>query len=172
MKRAAAWKGVEDNITRKLSLWKQKSLSIGGRWTLIKSVLNSLPLYFFSLFRAMETTLHSLERLWTKFFWGCCRPSRKIVWAKDSRLHGALAAGGLGVGRLKNKTLAKWLWRFKTEDSALWVRIIKSIYGVDGGCTSKRALTNKSRGLLPLMLACRFQVYSQSFVLLSIGLLD
>lgn len=35
MKRVASWKGVEEKITHKLSPWKQKTLSIGGRLTLI-----------------------------------------------------------------------------------------------------------------------------------------
>ena len=32
---------------RKLSKWKQKYLSFGGRATLIKSVLNSIPFFYF-----------------------------------------------------------------------------------------------------------------------------
>lgn len=69
MKRVASWKTVEEKVNHKLICWKQKSLSIGGRLTLIKSVLNSLPLYSFSIFRATETTLQTLEVFHTKFFW-------------------------------------------------------------------------------------------------------
>ncbi|XP_071688561.1 uncharacterized protein [Rutidosis leptorrhynchoides] len=44
--------------------------------------------------------------------------------------------GGLNIGSLKAKNLAllgKWRWRFKTETNAFWVKIIRSIYGSDGG---------------------------------------
>ncbi|GJV79108.1 hypothetical protein Tco_1514978, partial [Tanacetum coccineum] len=41
---------VIDRVRNRLSAWKAKSLSIGGRFTLVKSVLGSIPVYFFSLF--------------------------------------------------------------------------------------------------------------------------
>ncbi|XP_071688811.1 uncharacterized protein [Rutidosis leptorrhynchoides] len=43
--------------------------------------------------------------------------------------------GGLNVESLKAKNislLCKWWWRFKSENNALWVNVIKSIYGRDG----------------------------------------
>lgn len=29
--------------------------------------------------------------------------------------------------------IGKWWWRFRVEDDALWVKVIKSIHGRDGG---------------------------------------
>ncbi|XP_071718039.1 uncharacterized protein [Rutidosis leptorrhynchoides] len=49
--------------------------------------------------------------------------------------------GGLNIGSLNNKNLAligKWWWRFKTESGAFWVKIIKSIYGSNGGLFAVR----------------------------------
>lgn len=37
-------------MKKKLSSWKGNLLSLGGRATLIKASLNSLPLYFMSIF--------------------------------------------------------------------------------------------------------------------------
>lgn len=54
--------------------------------------------------------------------------------------------GGVGVGSLKIKNLAllcKWFWRFRTEESAFWVRIIKSLYGNDGGLNLQQPPINK-----------------------------
>ncbi|GJY70736.1 hypothetical protein Tco_0474439 [Tanacetum coccineum] len=42
--------------------WKANLLSIGGRLTLIKSVLGSLGIYYLSIFRAPESVLQDLER--------------------------------------------------------------------------------------------------------------
>lgn len=50
-------------------------------------------------------------------------------------MYGALSDEGLRVGSLKSKNLAllcKWLWRFKNEESSLWVKDIKAIHGADG----------------------------------------
>nr|GEU63186.1 reverse transcriptase domain-containing protein [Tanacetum cinerariifolium] len=51
MARQQAWGGIVDRVKKKLSKWKMKMLSIGGRLTLVKSVLGSLPIYNFSIFK-------------------------------------------------------------------------------------------------------------------------
>lgn len=47
--------------------------------------------------------------------------------------------GGLGIGSLKAQNqalLVKWWWRFRTSNSCIWLEVIKSIYGSDGGFTN------------------------------------
>ncbi|GKC73394.1 glutathione S-transferase T3-like protein [Tanacetum coccineum] len=69
MRRIASWNEIIDKFRKRLSVWKAKYLSFGGRLTLVKSV------------------------------------------------H------------------AKWRWRFRVEENRPWVKIVKSIYGEDGGLT-------------------------------------
>ncbi|GKD17169.1 hypothetical protein Tco_1206327 [Tanacetum coccineum] len=57
-------------VSNRLSKWKIKTLSVGGRLTLIKSVLTSLPLYHMSLYKAPLGVLRDLESLRRKFFNG------------------------------------------------------------------------------------------------------
>lgn len=64
------WKPLVDKVTDILYLWKQKTLSIGGRITLIKSVLGSLPLYYMSLYHAPISVINSLKRIRRDFCWG------------------------------------------------------------------------------------------------------
>ncbi|RVW75253.1 Transposon TX1 uncharacterized 149 kDa protein [Vitis vinifera] len=45
------WDGVEERVRRRLALWKQQYISKGGRVTLIKSTLASMPIYQMSIFR-------------------------------------------------------------------------------------------------------------------------
>ncbi|KAM0036329.1 putative RNA-directed DNA polymerase [Helianthus debilis subsp. tardiflorus] len=52
MNRVSNWKPVYNIFEARLSKWKASLLSIGGRVVLIKSVLESLPNYYFSLFKA------------------------------------------------------------------------------------------------------------------------
>jgi hypothetical protein len=44
------WKQVEERFEKKLSSWKGKLLSLGGRLVLINSVLSSLPMLMMSFF--------------------------------------------------------------------------------------------------------------------------
>ncbi|GJQ97241.1 putative RNA-directed DNA polymerase, eukaryota, reverse transcriptase zinc-binding domain protein [Tanacetum coccineum] len=69
MNSIASWKMVIDRFQSRLSSWKANLLSFGGRLTLIKSVLGSLGIYYFSIYRAPQTVLHDLERIRSNFFW-------------------------------------------------------------------------------------------------------
>ncbi|RVW52237.1 LINE-1 reverse transcriptase-like [Vitis vinifera] len=50
-KNASSWDGVEERMRRRLAQWKRQYISKGGRITLIKSTLASIPIYLLSLIR-------------------------------------------------------------------------------------------------------------------------
>ncbi|XP_071687671.1 uncharacterized protein [Rutidosis leptorrhynchoides] len=62
MKKIGDWSPVIEKFKKRLSEWKMRTLSFGGRLVLLKSVLNSLSLYYFTLFRAPPCVLKLLER--------------------------------------------------------------------------------------------------------------
>ncbi|XP_022003449.1 uncharacterized protein LOC110900899 [Helianthus annuus] len=70
MNRVSNWEPVVTTFKRRLSKWKANTLSIAGRLTLIKSVLDSLPTYYFSLFKAPKKVVDVLEGLMRRFLWG------------------------------------------------------------------------------------------------------
>ncbi|GKA50280.1 putative RNA-directed DNA polymerase, eukaryota, reverse transcriptase zinc-binding domain protein [Tanacetum coccineum] len=80
MSRCINWKPLVDKFQKRLSKWKWKSFSIGGRVTLIKSVLNSLGVYYFSNFKALKKIITKLESIRRKFFWGGNNDENKIAW--------------------------------------------------------------------------------------------
>ena len=59
-----------NKVSRKLHGWKAKLLSHAGRLTLIKSVLQSIPIYTFSVFKAPEAICKKLDSLINAFWWG------------------------------------------------------------------------------------------------------
>nr|GEW43416.1 hypothetical protein [Tanacetum cinerariifolium] len=112
-------------------------LSIGGRLTLIKSVLGSLGIFYMSLFRALKTIINTLERLRARFFWGGGSDgNNKMAWIKWVNVLASYEHGGLEVGSLKAFNLAllqKWRWRFVNNSELLWVKLMKVIHGLEAG---------------------------------------
>ena len=69
MSRVSAWSLIVDHFRSRLSDWKAKFLSFGGRLTLIKSVHGSLGSYLVSIFLVPISVPNSLEAF-RAFFWG------------------------------------------------------------------------------------------------------
>ena len=70
MNRCSVWKPVMEKIQHRLASWKSKILSRAGRHTLIKSVLNSLPVYYMSMFKMLKAIVLKIVKIQRRFFWG------------------------------------------------------------------------------------------------------
>ncbi|XP_071728391.1 uncharacterized protein [Rutidosis leptorrhynchoides] len=148
MSKLKDWEPVIEKFKCRLANWKMRSMSFGGRLVLIKSVLSSLPLYYFSLFRAPPCVLKLLESVRRSFFWGGADSGSKIHWVKWESVISPYEVGGLNIGSLKSKNLAllgKWWWRFKIETNSLWVKVIRSIHGDCGGLSLRDDSRHSSR---------------------------
>ncbi|CAN1315223.1 LINE-1 retrotransposable element ORF2 protein [Linum perenne] len=126
------WDPVIDSLGKRLQTWKARFLSFGGRLTLIKSVLSSLPVYFLSLFKAPSSVILALERIQNRFLWSGVSDSEKIHWINWNLVKTPRSLGGLGVQDLRSLNtalLCKWHWRFVVDRTAWWRRMIISKCG-------------------------------------------
>ncbi|MFS7931420.1 putative RNA-directed DNA polymerase [Helianthus anomalus] len=98
MNRVSNWKSVYDVFDARLSKWKSLCLSIGGRVVLIKSVLQSLPGYYFSIYRAPVTVIKDLESKIKKFLWSNTEGRKSMHWVNWDRVALPKSKGGLGGG--------------------------------------------------------------------------
>jgi hypothetical protein len=57
----AEWKSVEERLQKRLTTWKCKLLSLGGRLVLINLVLTNMVLYMISFFLLPKGILHKLD---------------------------------------------------------------------------------------------------------------
>ena len=128
---------------KRLALWKRNYISKGGRITLIKSTLASLPLYQMSFVRMSVAVAKRLEKLQRCFLWGGGALERKAHLVKCYVVCSEKRQGGLGLRNLTflNKALlGKWIWRFAFDMDCTWKILINSKYGLDGlGWCSKEA---------------------------------
>ena len=63
------WNPVIEKVEKRLQSWKKAYLSRGGRLTLIRAVLESIPIYYLSLFRIPIGVAKSLEQCMRNFLW-------------------------------------------------------------------------------------------------------
>ena len=62
------WRVIENRIENKLSGWKVKMLSVGGRLVLINSVLSSLPMFMLSFFEIPKGVLEKIDCFRSRFY--------------------------------------------------------------------------------------------------------
>lgn len=135
MKQLKNCENAEKKFRNKLSSWKARTLSIGGWLTIIKSVLNSLPLYYFSLFRAPKTMINNLEHSKIIFFgWGwLVKENHMGHEGKNVRWFWGWRAEDHKLAWKNLALLGKWWGRFRQEGKSLWARLLASVYGKEGG---------------------------------------
>nr|GEX65987.1 RNA-directed DNA polymerase, eukaryota, reverse transcriptase zinc-binding domain protein [Tanacetum cinerariifolium] len=95
---------VIEIVKERLSKWKMKALSIGGIFTLLKSVLGSIPIFYMSIYKAAIRVIQELETI------------RRVA----------------SLYALNRALILKWAWRFITDQGSLWTRVIKAIHGENG----------------------------------------
>ncbi|GAU51623.1 hypothetical protein TSUD_414500 [Trifolium subterraneum] len=131
-RRQETWQPIIDSLTKRLSSWTGRNLSIGGRVTLINSVLSSIPLYFFSFYKAPRCIVNKLVRIQQNFLWGGGLEDKKLCWIKWEQVCLSKDRGGLGVKDLElfnTALLCKWKWRCLNEKEALWFDLLCYRYG-------------------------------------------
>nr|GEW94630.1 RNA-directed DNA polymerase, eukaryota [Tanacetum cinerariifolium] len=66
MTRIKAWENIIVKLRSRLSKWKVKILSVGGRLALLKSVLGASPIYSMSIFKVPRGMLNTMEAIRNK----------------------------------------------------------------------------------------------------------
>ncbi|RVW12490.1 putative mitochondrial protein [Vitis vinifera] len=120
------WDGVEERVRRRLALWKRQYISKGGRVTLIKSTLASMPIYQMSIFRMPKMVARRLEKVQRDFLWGGGHMEGKthlVNWEVvcTDKAKGEVRAGGFG-------------WRPKKAMGAVGVGVWKEIWKESEWC--------------------------------------
>nr|XP_043613101.1 uncharacterized protein LOC122585066 [Erigeron canadensis] len=122
-------KVLVERMEKRISDWRNKSLSFARRLQLINSVLSSLHTYWASVFILPKSIIADLERKMRGFLWyqgdmkrGKAKVSWKIVCLPKYE-------GGLGIRRIEDSNtalMAAHVWSIITNRKSLWVQWIHS----------------------------------------------
>ena len=96
-KTASLWNPILEKTEKKLSGWKRLYLSKGGRLTLLKSTLSSLPTYFLSLFTVPKAVAVRMESIQRNFLWRSSDESFKYPLVDWENVCLPVELGGLGI---------------------------------------------------------------------------
>jgi len=149
------WRKIEERFEKKLSCWKAKYLSFGGRLVLLNSVLSSLPLFMMSFFEIPKGVLKNLDKFRSRFFWQGSSDKHKYRLVKWDILCRPKDQGGLGIVnlQLQNKCLlAKWLVNLLNTDG-MWQKLLTNKYLHSKSLTQVKARPYDShfwRGLMKI----------------------
>ncbi|XP_059277620.1 uncharacterized protein LOC132031700 [Lycium ferocissimum] len=96
------YKEISDKVSNRLFSWTGKLLSIGGRITLIKHVLQSMPIHLLSACDPPAGVLANLHRMFAKFFWSKSIGNSSKHWTSWTVLCHPYEEGGLGFRSLQD----------------------------------------------------------------------
>lgn len=63
------WKWLVGKLEKRLLLWSNKWLSRAGRLTLVKSILEAIPVYWMSIAWILKGVLDRIRRICFSFLW-------------------------------------------------------------------------------------------------------
>ncbi|KAH0709403.1 hypothetical protein KY284_010830 [Solanum tuberosum] len=89
-------------VVKRISGWQSRILSFWGRVTLIKHVLQSIPIHTMASISPPKATLNYIKRVTTDFFWGWDKEKKKYHWTSWETLSFPYEEGGIGVRKLED----------------------------------------------------------------------
>ena len=122
----ASWRALLDNMEALLSSWTYRSLNLASRAILIKSILQAMPLYLFSIMAAPKWVLKQIRNLQRNFLWGSSGLNRKWALVKWTEVFTPKSAGGLGLRDPlhSNHTMgARIWWKWISKPKIPWARL-------------------------------------------------
>ncbi|XP_055814708.1 uncharacterized protein LOC129884436 [Solanum dulcamara] len=73
-------------VVNKITGWQAKILSYGGRVTLVKHVIQAMPIHLLAASTPPSTTIKQIQSITANFFWGWKNDKRKYHWSSWKNL--------------------------------------------------------------------------------------
>lgn len=120
--KAVYFEYISEKIRKRLTGWKARILSFGGRITLIKYVLCSIPIYTVASSIIPKSVLWGIEKVMANFVWNS-QGERRAHWISWDSVCIPIDEGGLGITKfdtVRNTLHAKLLWQVLAGNSIMF----------------------------------------------------
>lgn len=119
---------IKENISNKLSTWKQKWLSKVENLTLIKVATQVIPTCIMSSFVFLTTFCIEIQQTFANFWWGRKNSYRELHWCKWGKV--CDKEGGLGLRDMGcfNKAMIAKCCRLAMQNHSLVEILLKAKY--------------------------------------------
>ena len=124
------WNWAEEKMEKKLSVWKGRNISYGGRLILITSSLSNIPLYMISLFELPKGPRKKMNFFMKRMLWQEEEGVKKYHLVKWEDVCRPKEMGGLGILDLDIMNiclLCKWIWKLE-NGSGMWQDLARKKY--------------------------------------------
>ena len=110
--RQAFFQDLSNSVLSKISSWKNRLLSPGGKIVLLKHVLASILFHLLAVVSPTKSILTIIERLFANFLWGSDEDVVKHHWIRWRDLCAAKEEGGVGLCSMTDvlKAFSVKLW--------------------------------------------------------------
>ena len=109
--------------------WKNKCLSYAGRLQLVASVLESIHVYWATVFLLPQAVIDDINSLLKGFLWNQSEKANgraRVAWEKLCK---PKTQGGLGLKNLSvwnRAMIVKHLWHVAVDKDSLWVKWVNT----------------------------------------------
>ncbi|KAK5840387.1 hypothetical protein PVK06_009286 [Gossypium arboreum] len=126
-----AFKELKEKLTRRVSSWSSRLLSIGGREVLIRAVLQAILLYSMNCFLLPSSVCKELEAILARFWWKNKAGKKGLYWCARKELFVPKEEGGMvfcDLSKFNIALLAKQGWCIMENPSSLIARVLRAKY--------------------------------------------
>eukprot|EP00253_Pinus_taeda_P031749 PITA_31749 len=127
----STWTILLEKLETRLFQWTHRALNMASKMVLIKAVLQSMPIYLFSLMAAPKGVLKAIRQLQRNFLWGKSGPNRKWALVKWEKVCTPKITGGIGLRDPEHSNAimgAKIWWKWLTYPDTPWARLWHAKY--------------------------------------------
>jgi hypothetical protein len=124
-----------DKIQKIILGWKEKTLSMGGKETLLKAITQAIPVFAMMVFQIPKSFCKGMKDAIANYWWGDDNDNKKIHWQAWWKLCVPKQKGGMGFRDFhvfNLAMLAKQCHHLMAEPDSFCAQVMRAKYYPDG----------------------------------------